>query len=94
MKKKLFYLSILFLGLVSCNSKFNIEKLEHSVTIQQDSLVIQVEIIDEAIIHVHKMMLGSKPSVIPDYVTILKPQNIAWNLKETNNHIFLYYSDY
>lgn len=35
---------ILFLGLLSCNSKFNIEKLEHSVTIQQDSLVIQVEI--------------------------------------------------
>ena len=33
------------------------------------------------------MMLGSTPSTIPDYVTILKPQNIAWNLKETNNQV-------
>ena len=87
MKKIIFCLSILFLGLVSCNSKFNIEKFEHSVTIQQDSLVIQVEIIDEAIIHVHKMMLGSTPSTIPDYVTVLKPQNVVWNLKETKNQV-------
>ncbi|WP_339884905.1 TIM-barrel domain-containing protein [Polaribacter vadi] len=87
MKKKLFYLSILFLGLVSCKSKFIIEKLGHSVTIHQDSLVIQVEIIDEAIIHITKELVGNEKSTIPDYVTILKPQNIAWDLKETKDQI-------
>ncbi|MFD2290289.1 hypothetical protein ACFSKN_05210 [Mariniflexile gromovii] len=33
------------------------------------------------------MKNGSKPSTIPVYVTVLKPQNVAWKLKEAKDVI-------
>lgn len=86
--KTLFIVSLVLLAL-GCQSKFkyHVEKSEHGVTIQQDSLMIKIEIVDEAIIHVRKAIQGSQESTIPDYVTILEPQNVPWELKETDNQV-------
>ncbi|MDN3665567.1 TIM-barrel domain-containing protein [Algibacter miyuki] len=89
MTKNICFLSITLLFLVSCNSKYkyNIEKSEHGLTIHQDSLNINVEIIDEAIIHVNKILNTSTPSEIPDYVTVLEPQKVDWKLEESSEKI-------
>ena len=84
-----FFVILILLVTVGCSSKFkhNIDKLEKGITIHQDSLLIKVEVIDEAIIHVTKELVGNEKSTIPDYVTVLKPQNITWDLKETKDQI-------
>ncbi|MBD0776950.1 hypothetical protein HPE56_04010 [Maribacter sp. ANRC-HE7] len=76
--KTLFIVLLVFLAM-GCQSKFkyNVEKSEHAVTIQQDSLMVKIDIVDEAIIHVRKAIQGGPESTIPDYVTVLDPQNVA-----------------
>jgi alpha-D-xyloside xylohydrolase len=82
-------MSILLLMLIGCQSKFNyhVEKLTNGITIQKDSTLITIEVINESIIHVHKIKEGSKVSTIPDYVTILEPKDVNWKLKETENEL-------
>ncbi|WP_299780734.1 TIM-barrel domain-containing protein [uncultured Formosa sp.] len=89
MKKSICILSMFLLVLASCNSKFkhHLEKTDHAVTIQQDSLTLKIEIIDDAIIHVIKEIKGTPVSTIPDYVTVLEPQDVNWELKETENEL-------
>ena len=59
-----FVLAIIMLG---CNSHFvhKVEKLDHSVIIHQDSTIINIEVVNESIIHVNKIKVGSEPSAIP-----------------------------
>jgi alpha-D-xyloside xylohydrolase len=80
-------LSILML--TGCNSGFihEIKKEDNSLTIYQDSLIIKIEIIDESIIHVKKSIKDQPVSAIPDYVTIIEPQNVKWALKESKNKL-------
>ncbi|PQV48999.1 alpha-D-xyloside xylohydrolase [Jejuia pallidilutea] len=68
--------------LVSCQTQFKHEfdKSDNGVTIQQDSTIINIEVINESIIHINKMRLGDKPSTLPDYVTVLKPQKVNWEV--------------
>lgn len=84
-------LSILILTVFSCQSKFKyaIEKSDNSVTIHQDSTIINVEIVDDAIIHVNKMKQGAEPTDIPDYVTVLEPQGVDWKFEETAERIII-----
>jgi len=79
---------IVFL-LVGCNSKFKykVEKSDNVVTIYQDSVTIKIEVIDESIIHVQKSLVGNEIKEIPDYVTVLEPQNVSWKLKENANQV-------
>jgi alpha-D-xyloside xylohydrolase len=67
-----------------CNSQFKlkVEKNEHGVTIYQDSSSIQIEVVDQSIIHVKKQLNNTVESTIPDYVTILKPQDVVWEVSE------------
>jgi len=76
-----FVLTIIMIG---CNDPFvhKVEKLDHSVVIHQDSTIINIEVINESIIHVNKIKVGSEVLTIPDYVTVLAPQDIAWEIKE------------
>ena len=73
----------------ACNKKFKyaVEKNDNSVTIYKDSLVISIEVIDHSIIHVQKHIKGHEKSNIPDYVTILEPQDINWNLKQNSETV-------
>ncbi|ANW95381.1 hypothetical protein AXE80_03405 [Wenyingzhuangia fucanilytica] len=82
-------LSIFLLCLTSCSSeyKYQVDEQDHGVTIHQDSTLISVEVVNESIIHVHKIKVGSKATTIPDYVTVLEPQNIAWDFTETEDRV-------
>lgn len=88
---KVFCLLALATILFSCGSNYNynyeIKKNENGLTITQDSLLINIEVVNESIIHVNKMKVGSSASNIPDYVTILEPQATSWELEETVDEI-------
>lgn len=83
----------IFIGLImvfsSCETPFvyDIEKEENSLTIFQDSTILKIEIFDESIIHVKKTLKDGVESTIPDYVTVLEPQNVAWEIKETRDRV-------
>ncbi|MFY0713613.1 DUF5110 domain-containing protein [Seonamhaeicola sp. NFXS20] len=82
--KKIYFIHLVALTflLVSCQTKFKHEfnKSDNGVTIHQDSTIINIEVINESIIHINKMRLGDKPSTLPDYVTVLKPQKVNWEV--------------
>lgn len=82
---------VMLFVLIGCQSKFkyDLEKSENSITIYKDSLRIKIEIVDEDIIHVKKVLVGSLESTIPDYVTVLEPQNVAWDLVESEKQIIV-----
>ncbi|MCG1037440.1 glycoside hydrolase family 31 protein [Polaribacter sargassicola] len=83
------HMSILLLMVIGCQSKFRyqVEKLDNGITIKKDSTLISIEVINESIIHVHKIKEDSKATTIPDYVTVLEPQNIAWDFTETEDSV-------
>ncbi|CAH8281480.1 alpha-D-xyloside xylohydrolase [Mariniflexile fucanivorans] len=86
-KASFFSLFVLTLFVVGCQSKFihKFEKSDHGLTIHQDSTIIKIEIVNESIIHVNKMKVGSEPSSLPDYVTVLEPQDVEWELTDTKD---------
>ncbi|MEI6866140.1 TIM-barrel domain-containing protein [Flavicella sp.] len=88
-KRSVLGLFILVLLMIGCQSKFNFEKTDNGVTIYQDSLIINIEIVNESIIHIHKIKVGSEPSSIPDYVTVLEPQDVAWEVKENKDLLMI-----
>ncbi|MBP1841258.1 TIM-barrel domain-containing protein [Formosa algae] len=73
--------------LASCQSSFKhkIEKSEHGLTIHQDSTLITIEVVNASIIHVNKIKIGSTPTELPDYVTVLEPQDVTWDVKESSD---------
>lgn len=85
-----YFLSILVLVFSGCSSYLHkIEKKENSLTIFQDSSVIQIEIIDESIIHVKKVLNLESVSNIPDYVTILEPVGVPWDITENKEQLIV-----
>ncbi|WP_165730782.1 TIM-barrel domain-containing protein [Polaribacter sp. 20A6] len=88
---KIVYLFILAVVVFSCDSKYKykVEKNKNGVTIHQDSTLINIEVVNASIIHVKKMIEGSDVSELPDYVTILEPQNVSWELVESENMLTL-----
>ncbi|WP_163400075.1 glycoside hydrolase family 31 protein [Flavobacterium fluviatile] len=95
MKKNLpiFSLSLFLLVILTATGQnrypFAFEKNANGVNIQKDKETIQIEIVNASIIHVKKTLTGTKPSVIPDYVTILKPQKVSWNLKQNKDQLLI-----
>ncbi|KAA5825201.1 DUF5110 domain-containing protein [Algibacter amylolyticus] len=80
-------LIVLVVLLASCQPKFKhkFEKTENGVTINQDSIVISIEVVNAAIIHVNKIKVGSEHTSLPDYVTVLEPQNVDWELVDAED---------
>ncbi|CDF78716.1 alpha-glucosidase (GH31) [Formosa agariphila KMM 3901] len=72
-------------GCQSEKFKYAIEKSANGITITQDSTLIIIEVINESIIHVKKRIAGTEVSNLPDYVTVLEPQNVTWDIKEREN---------
>jgi alpha-D-xyloside xylohydrolase len=94
MRVKFKILCICFLSTVSlftaCNfdKGYRIEKKEHSALIYQDSLTIEIEIVDESIIHVKKSLAkDTSTSSLPDYVRILEPQDVGWKIEEGKDQL-------
>lgn len=72
----------------SCGKfKYAVEKQENGVAIQMDSLTINVEIMDESIIHVKKSLKGVEAKELPNYVTVLEPQNVSWKMKQSIDQV-------
>ena len=84
-------LSILMFTVFGCNPsyKYEVEKSANGITIHQDSTLINIQVVNASIIHVKKMIEGSDVSKLPDYVTILEPQNVPWELVESENMLTL-----
>ena len=82
-------LFLLVMTLTGCQSKFvyDIEKNDHSVTILGDSLTIKLEVVDESIIHVKKSLPGVEVKELPDYVTVLEPQNVDWKMTQSKEQL-------
>lgn len=78
----------LFIGCNS-NTEYRIEKSEHSAIIYQDSMTVQIEIIDDAIVHIKKYLPGEVIAPLPDYVTVLKPQSPTWKIIEKEDEIII-----
>ena len=91
MKLSIYFLLIVVLVITGCSSKYphKIEKQDNSLTIFQDSLLIQIEIIDESIIHVKKRLDMDSESTIPDYVTILEPRGVPWDIIENKEQLII-----
>ncbi|MDW7691181.1 glycoside hydrolase family 31 protein [Flammeovirgaceae bacterium SG7u.111] len=83
------YSAILSLLLFSCQThfKYEVQKTAHGVVVQMDSTTIQVEIMDEAIVHITKTLRGEEKASLPDYVTVLEPQNVPWDFSETQEQV-------
>ncbi len=72
-----------FLGL-SCKED-NIQQSENGITIKSDSLITQLSVVSNNIIHVTKKRVGEVDrSEKPDFVTVLKPQNVDWKFEKRN----------
>ncbi|MDO5971784.1 glycoside hydrolase family 31 protein [Flavivirga aquimarina] len=80
---------ILIFVLIGCKPNFShkIEKSNNSVTLHLDNAIVQIEIIDKSIIHVKKSLHLDSISTIPDYVTILEPQDVSWELTEEKEQV-------
>ncbi len=78
---------IFFFSAYAGNFVFDVEKTANSVSIVKDSLKITIEIVDESIIHVQKELLGNSKKELPDFVTVLKPQNVDWKIKERKDQL-------
>lgn len=83
-------LCLLVFTIIGCEQpKFlhEIKKSENKVTIQLDSSMVQIEIVDTAIIHVRKSSVGDSVRTLPEYVRILEAQNVSWELTEEENQV-------
>ncbi len=75
--------------LSSCQSKFTypVSVGDNGVTIQKDSLTINVEVVDEGIIHIKKEIEGNAKSTLPDYVRVLETQDVDWKLRTSKDKL-------
>ncbi|MFR9603271.1 MAG: glycoside hydrolase family 31 protein [Rikenellaceae bacterium] len=74
---------------VGCQSEFEypVVQSQNSVEITHDDLKIRLTVIDEEIIRVEKSPIEEQSYSVPDLVTVLKPQNVEWSLKQTKNKL-------
>ncbi|WP_405296158.1 TIM-barrel domain-containing protein [Algibacter sp. Ld11] len=84
-KKITSLLCLVLFTFTACQSKFKhkIETSAHGLVIHKDSTIINIEVVNESIIHINKIKEGSQPTTLPDYVTILEPQAVSWDISET-----------
>ncbi len=88
MKKLLTALFALTL-MVGCQGGFSldVEKRENSVVVHSDDYVIEITVVDEAIIRVTKELVGHETPTVPDYVGLTAPQGVKWNLKKSGGKL-------
>ncbi|PIB29508.1 hypothetical protein BFP77_05865 [Maribacter sp. 4U21] len=79
----------MLLVLLGCetNYKYEIDRSANGIVIHQDSILITITVVDESIIHIHKILNDQEASSIPDYVTVLEPQPVAWELIESDEQV-------
>ncbi len=89
MKKKLSTLLLVAsyaTGVISAPAA-GFEKGEHGVVLERNGMTLNIEVVDESIIHVKKTNPKVKENILPDYVTILDPQKVAWEAKSRGKDV-------
>ncbi len=76
---------------VGCTGQYalNVEKSDSGVAITKDSLLINVTVVDEAIVHVTKEIVGHEIPEVPDYVGLMEPQDVKWSLTKEAGELII-----
>ncbi len=74
---------------VGCSSPFVLpmEETPNGVQITHEDVVINIEVIDDAIVRVTKQLANYETPEIPDYVGLMQPQGVKWSLKENGDKL-------
>ncbi|MFR9602963.1 MAG: TIM-barrel domain-containing protein [Rikenellaceae bacterium] len=74
---------------IGCSSPFALpyDKTADGVQITNNDMIINIEVVDEAIVHVTKKLADHETPQIPDYVDLLQPQGVKWSLKESGEKL-------
>ena len=90
-KKTVFLIGLMLVACTfgSCSPNFNykVETRNHSVLVDYGSSIVQIEIINESIIHIKKYLQTNEDHKLPDYVTVLDPQSVQWKVVEYKDHV-------
>lgn len=93
MKNNIFKIvAIAALGLLgSCSSPFVLPftTLDNGVQITDGDMIINIEVIDEAIIRVTKELADYDVPEVPDYVGLLEAQGVKWSVKEMGEKLII-----
>ncbi|REE01991.1 glycoside hydrolase family 31 protein [Marinoscillum furvescens] len=81
----------MLMALSACGQSYSLKynKGQNGLTIYHDSLTIELTVMNEAIIHVTKTPQRGTESKLPDYVTVLEPQDVAWEVTESADALTL-----
>ncbi len=83
--KNTLFLTLALSCCLSATAQQQVTRGANHVDIRQSDKNIRVEIVDEDIIHIQKTPLQKLDYTSPDLVTLLKPQNVEWTLKESKS---------
>lgn len=85
------WILLILVALNACGPKFDLEyrQHEHGLSIKKDSLKIELTVMNESIIHVTKAPQDAPEATVPDYVTVLEPQGVDWQLTESADQLTL-----
>lgn len=75
--------------LANCTSGFKYSQTEHSLIVTTDSLQTEITVVDEDIVRVQKDLLAKPGKEMPDFVTVLKPQDVKWTVSEQDDNLVL-----
>ncbi|WP_338399249.1 TIM-barrel domain-containing protein [Persicobacter psychrovividus] len=82
----------LALLLFSCgHSKFKIQENKHGISVDMGDMILDIQVLDESIVHVQKYLPNTSAEAKPDYVTVLKAADVAvpFKVRESKGEIKL-----
>ncbi|MFI3306699.1 MAG: glycoside hydrolase family 31 protein [Rikenellaceae bacterium] len=83
-RPKQWSLLLLLAAMASCSSD-GFEQDKHTLTIQQGEMTTQITVIDEDILHIVKSKNGVVVNELPDFVTVLEPQDVEWSVEQNDS---------
>lgn len=72
----------------SCGSS-SYKKTAHSVIIEKDSIITEITVMNDNILHIKKQLKDTSLTPLPDYVTILEPQDVKWSVSEKSGEVII-----
>jgi len=77
------------LGACQFSPNYRLEKQGNRVIVASEDLITELELVDESIIHVQKRLPDTENSDLPDYTTVLRPQNVEFSLKKDKDAVHI-----
>ncbi len=88
MNNRILSLLVALVLMTSC-ADTNYTKNKNGITVERGDMTINIEVIDESIIHITKTKQGIEVDTLPDFVTILEPQRTKWRVSESGDVVTL-----